>query len=69
MFEGDILLPKEHIEAIKNGGDSANLVGAPGLLKYKEFLWPGGVVYYTIDTRRLKFTNFQTGISERCKTS
>ena len=69
IFQGDILLPKEQIEAIKNGRDPANLVGARGLLKYKEFLWPGGVVYYTIDTRRLKFTIFPTCISERYKAS
>ncbi|XP_073239988.1 blastula protease 10-like [Porites lutea] len=50
MFEGDLWLPKEQIEAAKNGMDPTNIGGVRGLSRHNQ--WPGGIVYYTISTKR-----------------
>ena len=49
LFEGDMLLTKEQIEAAKKGQNPMG-GGARGLSRYGK--WPGGIVYYTIDTRK-----------------
>ena len=43
LFEGDLKFSKEQIQAALNGG-------ARGLTKNRQ--WPGGIVYYTINTRK-----------------
>ena len=58
FFEGDIMLPKEEIEAIKKGQDPNSVGSARGLRKNRH--WPGGIVYYTIDTRKLNFSTQQS---------
>ena len=50
MFEGDLWLPKEQIEAAKNGMDPTNIGGVRGLSRHNK--WPGGIVYYTISTSK-----------------
>lgn len=45
-----MLLTKEQIEAAKKGQNPNGVGGARGLSKYGK--WPGGIVYYTIDTRK-----------------
>ena len=50
MFEGDLWLPKEQIEAAKNGMDPTNVGGVRGLSRNRQ--WPGGIVYYTISTSK-----------------
>ena len=50
MFEGDLWLPKEQIEAAKNGLDPTNIGGVRGLSRHNK--WPGGIVYYTISTSK-----------------
>ncbi|XP_078357411.1 zinc metalloproteinase nas-6-like [Oculina patagonica] len=45
-FEGDLKLSREQMQELKSG----IVGGARGLRKNRQ--WPGGIVYYTIDTRR-----------------
>lgn len=46
VFEGDMLLTEEQIQAAENGMDPNNVGGARGL--YKRRRWPGGIVPYTL---------------------
>lgn len=46
IFEGDMLLTEEQIQAAENGMSPNDVGGARGLSKYRK--WPGGVVPYTI---------------------
>lgn len=50
FFEGDILLTKKEMEAVKHGLGPNGAIGARGLSSYKDRLWPRGIVYYTIST-------------------
>ncbi|XP_058961218.2 zinc metalloproteinase nas-15-like [Pocillopora verrucosa] len=52
FFEGDILLTKKEMEAVKHGLGPNGAIGARGLSSYKDRLWPRGIVYYTISTIR-----------------
>ncbi|KAJ7379143.1 hypothetical protein OS493_017641 [Desmophyllum pertusum] len=49
LFEGDMLLTKEQIQAAVNGQNPSNVGGARGLSS-TYMKWPRGIVYYTIDT-------------------
>ena len=55
MFEGDILLTKEQMEAVKKGFGPNGGLSSRGLSNSKYRLWPRGIVYYTIDTSKWNF--------------
>ena len=55
MFEGDILLTKEQMEAVKKGFGPNGGLSSRGLSNSNHRLWPRGIVYYTIDTSKWNF--------------
>ena len=55
MFEGDILLTKEQMEAVKKGLGPNGGLSSRGLSNSNYRLWPRGIVYYTIDTSKWNF--------------
>ncbi|CAH3104393.1 unnamed protein product, partial [Pocillopora meandrina] len=46
VFEGDMWLTEEQIQAAENGMDPNNAAGTRGLSKYRK--WPSGIVPYTL---------------------
>lgn len=46
VFEGDMWLTEEQIQAAENGMDPNNAAGTRGLSKYRK--WPNGIVPYTL---------------------